>query len=514
MSRPRRVPGQPRPRSGRGRARDPGRAKPEFPPAGALRALVEGSDEGMILADHQAVILYANDACHELLGQSPAELRGRVGFDMVHPAHIEVARAAFGRCLSAPSEPVDLVLAIVHADGSTPTITVRLLNRLNDPAIGAVVVHFRRAAKVSRPSEEHYRAVFESAPVGLGVADMNGQLLIFNDAMMRPGGYSREDILAIGNVARLYHHERDRERVLAVAREQGFVWRFEVQFRRKNGEPYDTLLTLAPVRFDGRPCWLAAVEDITEQKRAQAEQRRLEAKLQQAQKMEAVGRMTAGIAHDFNNVLTVILGSSQILATTSDEPPGSHQVEINELRRAAQLGSAMVRKLLGYSRSAPLNFAPVDLSQLMEAQQGMLKHLLPARISLTVSAEPGCLATVDSTAIEQMVLNLVTNARDAIAGQGTIHIRVGGTVVDLSAHSWMPAGPYVRLSVADDGAGMDEDTRRRMFEPFFTTKSHGAGTGLGLAMVYGLAKQQGGFVDVQSAPGQGTTVSLFFPRPG
>ena len=465
----------------------------------------------MILASNQAVVLYANEAAHQLLGRSAAELLGKVGFEMVLPAHVSVAQAAFARCLAEPGQPVDVVLAVQHTDGSTPSITVRLINRLGDPDVGAVIVHFHRAARVSRPSEEHYRAVFESAPVGLGVADMNGQLLIFNDAMMRPGGYTRDDILAIGNVARLYHSDSDRDRALKLARDQGFLYRHEVQFRRKSGEPYDTLLTLAPVRFDGRPCWLAAVEDVTEQKRAEAEQRRLEGQLLQAQKMEAVGRMTAGIAHDFNNVLAVILGSAHVLGDAVQQIPEAKS-DLDELKRAAQLGAAMVSKLLGYSRSAPLKLKTVDLSQLITGAHTVLKRLLPTRIALVMDAKPGCLADVDTTAVEQMVLNLVTNARDAIEDHGTIRIQVTTALVDSPAHSWQPPGTYARLSVSDDGAGMSPETRARMFEPFFTTKGHGAGTGLGLAMVYGLVKQQHGFVDVQSAPGQGTTVSLFFPR--
>jgi PAS domain S-box-containing protein len=490
----------------------PAAAHAEFPGAGALRALVEGADEGMILADAAAIVQYASPAAAQLLGYTPAELRGRVGFDMCHPEHVPIARAAFGRCLADATRPVDLVLAIVRPDGATPTISVRLVNKLADAEVGAVVVHFRGTRRPREAPDEHYRAVFECAPIGLGVADMTGQLLLFNDAMMRPGGYTHEDIVAIGSVAKLYYNEEDRAKVLALAREQGFVFRLEVQFRAKSGEPYDTLLTLAPVRFDDRPCWLAAVEDITQQKRAESDKRRLEAQLQQAQKMEAVGRMTAGIAHDFNNVLAVILGSSQMLSDTLAQLPGPHLGDLEELRKAAQRGSDMVKKLLGYSRSAELRLAATDLAQLVEGQRGAWRHLVPPRLEIAVRAEPGSMALVDAAAVEQMVLNLITNARDAIAETGTIRVRVGSTVVDQPSTPWLPSGAYVRLSVADDGMGMDAVTRARVFEPFFTTKRHGAGTGLGLAMVYGLAKQQGGFVDVQSAPGQGTTVSLFFPR--
>ena len=483
--------------------------------AAAFRALVESGDDGMILADDTGIILFANPAAERLLGFSPADLVGRLGFDMCRAEDLPLARDAFARCLGHPDQVVPLRVAVNHADGGVRQLAVRLLNRLADPGVGAVVVHFREAGDddVDRHEEEHYRAVFESAPIGLGVADLEGRLLVFNNAMMQPGGYTRADILAIGNVAKLYFHAADRDRVLGIAREQGFVWRHEVPFRRKDGSSYDSLLSLAPVQFAGRPCWLAAVEDITEQKRAEEQQRRLEAQLRQAQKMEAVGRMTAGIAHDFNNMLTVMLGSAQVLADTLGRDAGE-QEELATLRAAGERGAGMVTKLLGFSRQTELRIEPTDLAALVQDLGGMVRHLVPQHISIGTSSEPGSRATVDPSAVEQMVLNLVTNARDAMPRNGTLHIDVRPVVVQETEvpGSWMTPGAFVRLSVTDTGVGMDEATRARIFEPFFTTKPAGVGTGLGLPMVYGLAKQQRGFVDVRSAPGQGTTVSLYFPR--
>jgi PAS domain S-box-containing protein len=481
----------------------------------AFRTLVETSDAGMILADNTGIILYANPASEPLLGRRPQDLVGTLGFDMVRPEDLPLAQEAFGRCLAHSDKIVALRVGAILPGGGVRTLDVRLLNRLADPAIGAVVVHFREAGvDPDRRQEEHYRAVFESAPIGLGVADIEGRLLVFNDAMMQPGGYTRDDIVAIGRVAELYCHEEDRGRILTLAKEQGFVWRQEVQFRRKSGSCYDTLLSLAPVQFGGHPCWLAAVEDITEQKRAEEQRRQLEAQLRQAQKMEAVGRMTAGIAHDFNNVLSVMLGSAQLLADTLGREAPEHALELATLRTAGERGAGLVKKLLGFSRRAPLQVTPTDLAVLVEGLDGMVRHLVPHDISLDVTALPGTRAAVDASAVEQMVLNLVTNARDAMPHGGTLRIDVRPVVlreVDASL-PWMTPGAFVRLAVSDTGVGMDEATRGRMFEPFFTTKPAGVGTGLGLPMVYGLAKQQKGFVDVQSEPGKGTTISLYFPH--
>jgi PAS domain S-box-containing protein len=499
-----------------GSPRGPRKGAPSSPPApslAALESLVEDSDQGMILADASAIILYANRASERLLGHSPQALRGRVGFDMVDPDDLPAAQTAFGRCLETPGEVIPLRVRIVHNNGSRRVLDVRLVNRLAHPGVNAVVVHFRAAEHDDGVGGgAHYREVFECAPIGLGVADLEGRLLLFNEAMLRPGGYQAEDIHAIGNVARLYYDPDERTRALAIARQQGFLWRHEVQFVRKDGTPYDTLLTLAPVKFGEQRCWLAAVEDVTDQKRAEAEQRRLEAKLLQAEKMEAVGRMTAGIAHDFNNVLSVILASSQLIVDALPQEPATVHEDLLELRRSAGLGVAMVRKLLGYSRSAVLNVARTDFGALVQSMGGMLRHLVPPGITVEVQAARGSWAVVDPSAIEQMLLNLVTNARDAIQGQGTVRIEVTTTELREPSPPWLPAGSYVRLAVTDDGVGMDDITRARALEPFFTTKRVGAGTGLGLSMVYGLAKQQRGFVEIQSAVGAGTTVSLFFPE--
>ena len=363
--------------------------------------------------------------------------------------------------------------------------------------------------------DESYRSLFEHALVGLGVADLQGNLLAFNDAMLAPGGYTREDIFELGNVARLYVHDEDRDRVLGLVRKQGYVWREKVQFVRKDGSPYDTLLTLTPVRFMGQPCLYATVEDVTEANRLEAQRRDLEFQLWRAQKMEAVGQMTAGIAHDFNNLLSIIRGSCDLLALAMDDETGPAKDYMENIRVASYRGAAMIQKLLGFSRTAPLALAPTDLAALADDMESMLRAILPAHVELVPRGRAGSLALCDRGAVEEMVLNLVTNARDAMPDGGTIRLIVEPWTArpdEESRPSWMPPGAYVRVAVEDTGAGMSDATMARALEPFFTTKAAGTGTGLGLPMVYGLAKQQEGFLDLASEPGMGTTVSLFFPR--
>jgi two-component system cell cycle sensor histidine kinase/response regulator CckA len=366
----------------------------------------------------------------------------------------------------------------------------------------------------SREDDGSYRALFEQALVGLAVTDLEGNLLAFNDAMLEPGAYTREDILRLGNVSQLYASGADCARVFGVARERGLVWREQVRFRRKDGSSYETLLTLTPVRFRGRPCWHTTVEDISGQSRLEAEHHQLEAQVQQAQKMEAVGRMTSGIAHDFKNLLAVIGANAELLGDELDaDATGLHRA-LDVLQTAAARGGAMIEKLLGFCRDAPLQVVPTDLARLMLTLRDTLRQILPDRITVEVRATEDCVAAVDPGAMQQILVNLATNARDAMPAGGVLSIDVQRVSLDaeaLAARSWMPAGEYARITVSDTGHGMDAATREKAFEPFFTTKRVGAGTGLGLSMVFGLVKQQHGFIDLDSVPEHGTTVHLHFP---
>jgi len=250
-----------------------------------------------------------------------------------------------------------------------------------------------------------------------------------------------------------------------------------------------------------------------DEKEAQRMQQ-LEAAVLQAHKMVAVGEMTAGIAHDFNNVLAIILGSVDLLEPAIDPADDEAVADLAALREAALRGAAMIRKLMGFSRSTEIHPAPTDLGSLVTGMDYMLQCLLPDYVQLEVVPPEECLAMCDPAAVEQMVLNLVTNARDAMPEGGFVRVWVAPCIVEQNGPrpSWMAPGRYARISVADTGIGMDEETLSHVLEPFFTTKAPGAGTGLGLSMVYGLAKQQGGFIDIASAPGAGTVAHLYLPR--
>ena len=279
------------------------------------------------------------------------------------------------------------------------------------------------------------------------------------------------------------------------------VW--ETEWKRKDGSPLTVRLS---GRVLGNPAGgLEGFELIVEDA---SERRVLEDQLRQAQKMET-------IAHDFNNILTVILANTDLILAGDAGEWSQVQGAVQEVRAAARRGAALIRQLMAFSRHEGLRPEPVDLVDHLAQYREVVRRLLPESIDVLVEAEAGIpLARVDTRGFEQVLLNLVTNARDAMPDGGTLRIHVGRAWIDQGfriAHGWGAPGEYVAVVVSDTGIGMSDELTRRIFEPFFTTKPSGVGTGLGLAMVYAVMKQHRGFVDVYSEAGQGTAVKLWFP---
>ena len=255
-------------------------------------------------------------------------------------------------------------------------------------------------------------------------------------------------------------------------------------------------------------------QEIAQRTRVEHERRTLEAQLRQAQKLEAVGQLTAGIAHDFNNILCVILTNTELMETSLSAERSDLRAHLEDMQLAVRKGATMIQRLLGFSRQASLQMVPTDLRQLALDLAGMLRPVISEDFNIEILEDEAVgVVSADPDAVEQMLTNLLTNARDAMPLGGTIRIAVNRAQVDeqQAAVRQVAPGRCVCLSMSDTGAGIDEETKARIFEPFFTTKPPGEGTGLGMAMVYGLMKQHGGFVDVDSQVGKGTTVKLYFP---
>jgi two-component system cell cycle sensor histidine kinase/response regulator CckA len=247
-----------------------------------------------------------------------------------------------------------------------------------------------------------------------------------------------------------------------------------------------------------------------------AERQWLEAQLRQAQKLETVGQLAGGIAHDFNNILAVILANTEMLTSAIPADRPDLKVSLEKIHAAARGGTDMVRGLLGFSRRADLSFSTLDLREVVAGLGQMVRPIVPDNVEMRFAApEVPCPVRADGSALQQILLNLVTNARDAMASGGTLTIEVTKARSDESfpeAVPWVDPDVYYCVAVSDTGVGMDQATVDKVFEPFFTTKALGTGTGLGMAMVYGLTKQHGGFVHVLSEPGVGTVVKVYLPR--
>lgn len=366
-------------------------------------------------------------------------------------------------------------------------------------------------AEISSRDELSYRLLTEGALYGIYRSTVEGRFLSVNPALVAMLGYSsQEELLSVDMAGDVYADKEERGRLIAQYRDSGRISGVEVEWKRKDGKPITVRLSGRPVRDEtGRlTCFEMIVEDVTER-------RALEAQLRQSQKMEAIGQLTGGIAHDFNNMLTVILANADLLASEVQRDRADLRTIVEETRTAAQRGCDLIRQLLSVSRRSKLDLRPTDLAELVSGMSDMLRRVLPDNVDVQVTADRAAgLAAADAGAVEQIILNLLTNARDAMPQGGHLGIEVKRDRLDEwyeSTHPWVEPGEYISISVSDTGIGMDEATKERVFEPFFTTKPVGRGTGLGMAMIYGLVKQHKGYVHIYSEPGRGTTVKTYFP---
>jgi PAS domain S-box-containing protein len=351
----------------------------------------------------------------------------------------------------------------------------------------------------------------EQSAEGVVITDAQGTIEYVNPAFSRVSGYSRAE--ALGKNPRILKsgkHDEAYYKKLWTTILGGEIWQDEITNCRSDGRLYTERMTIAPVR-DPRgeiTHFIAIKAEVTERKR-------LEQQLRQAQKMEAVGRLAGGVAHDFNNMLTIISGYSGLLLEhpSMAEPLRAY---VSEIRNASGRAASLTRQLLAFSRQQVLAPRVLDLNAVVANIEKMLKRLIGEDVELvTVLGESLWPIKADPGQLEQVLLNLVVNARDAMPSGGVLTLETANVEMDSSfARSHFPTepGPYVLLAVSDTGMGMDADTQARIFEPFFTTKEKGKGTGLGLAMVYGTVKQSGGYIWVYSEVGKGTTFKIYLPR--
>ena len=463
--------------------------------------------DAIVTIDERGVIQTVNAVAAQMFGHDAAAMVG-VGVGMLmRPADRDAHPGHLVRYLgSGEKHVIDRRREVValRSDGTTFPVELSVSElvvgaRRLFTAIIRDVTERRAAEQALRDSEERYRLLFDGNPTPLLLFDpATLRFLAANDAAVRQYGYSRDEFLALTatdlrppeDVPRLLEH-------LRTPPTDG-VRQGRFRHRRKDGTVFLVDVTSHAMDVGGVAARLVIATDVSE--RAE-----LERQLRQAQKMEAVGQLAGGMAHDFNNLLSTILTTAELM--TSELAAGSAlREDVETIRSAAGHGASLTAKLLAFSRRKSLEYQSVVLDRLLGDFGRVVRRLIPESIDLELQLAAGEDA--------QIVMNLVTNARDAMPGAGTLVIATEARALDeefCRGHAGTRPGDHVVLSVRDTGAGMDAATLRKVFEPFFTTKPVGVGTGLGMSMVYGLVKQHQGYVDVASAPGEGTTVTVYLP---
>lgn len=360
-------------------------------------------------------------------------------------------------------------------------------------------------------SEATFRALVERASDLLAIVDAQGTIRYVSPSAEGMLGYAAHEVVGRGMLGFLHPEDLEAGRMAferAVA-QPGTGPVLTVRFRHRDGSWRQLEASTSNGIDDPEVAGVIVhARDITDR-------RVLEHQLRQIQKREALGQLTSGIAHDFNNILSIIMANADLIADAIPPEQAQARRDLADIQGSARSGAEMIKKLLGYTRQADVVPTLLDLRQVVEDLAGLLRRLLPERIEVAVAPgdAPG-LVRVDPTSVEQIVFNLATNARDAMESGGTFTLGVEQVTFDerfCHDHPGARPGEYVRLEARDTGSGMDEAMLQKVFEPFFTTKEPGKGTGLGTSMIYGLVKQYRGYVHVESEPGTGTTVRIYFP---
>jgi two-component system, cell cycle sensor histidine kinase and response regulator CckA len=498
-----------------------------------FRQIFEHSAVGIAVVHSNGGLTEVNPAFRNMMGYSTAELASRNVADISHPEDMAAEQELLQQILTGERTTYRMTKRYRRKDGSifwgrlTATHVPEGIDGLGSAAVGMVEdISEQRAAEEAlerdaaarRESAEQLRrttqtlqTLIDASPLAIMTLDQEGKVRSWNHAAEEMFGWPANE--AIGMVVPFVPPEEMegfRDSVQRVFLGEAITG-LQVERRRRDGRRIDIRICAAPTRApDGRiDGVIALVEDVTERKN-------LGEQLRQAQKMEAIGQLTGGIAHDFNNLLTIVITNAALLASEVPPDRADMRAELSELQRAAIRGVELVRKLMAFSRRRSLELQAIDLGQVVSDATNDLRRLLPASVEVSVQVEKAVPLTVtgDVGAIEQILFNLATNARDAMPDGGTLRLSVRRAWLDeehRQTRGWGTPGEYIVIAVSDTGCGMSKSVQARAFEPFFTTKEVGKGTGLGMAMVYGLVTQHRGYADLYSEEGRGTTVRLYFP---
>ena len=484
----------------------------EDPTGSLFRIAVDASPNGMLLVDAEGRIALANRRLQEMFGYTEPELLGQP-VEILVPERLRGVhrgdRASFVAAPEARPMGAGRELWGRRSDGSEFPVEiglnpVRIGEALSILAAVTDITLRREADRILREREERLRILMDNASDAIAVLSPDGTVLEINRTLEKLLGRPRGDLIG-----------RPPDMLPLHGEEEGWTAAFRAAVRNGSGDIRDMRMQTA----EGDPAILdfsITVVDVGTDRLVLAighdrtQERSLESQLRHSQRMEAVGRLAGGIAHDFNNLLTAILGYAQ-LASADLAPADPRAAEIAEITRAAERASDLTRQLLAFSRRQVVSPRVFPVNELVATLERMLARLIGEDIRLVIELdETAGNVRADVGQMEQVLVNLAVNARDAMPSGGDLMIRTSAQRF-RTARGRLPAGRYVRVEVRDTGTGMTPDVRSRVFEPFFTTKAAGKGTGLGLATVYGIVEQHNGFIDVDSEPARGTRFTILLP---
>lgn len=477
-----------------------------------LRTIIEESPFAIVVTDvATGQFLDVNKRYTEMFGRSREDLVGKSTYFL---QQIPEEKRRYLKSLFDQYGRLDNEELEIHAESgrkfhvSISTHVVTLDGRLATITAMQDITAQKLAEKARAATEEKFAALFEASPDFVAVSNLEtGQYYETNAGLRHLFGYSREEL--VGRTVfdlGIWKNIEDREAYVAQIREKGVFHSFATKLCGKSGNTFDVTISSRRIKYDGKDCMLSVVRDMTEHVK-------LEEQLRQSQKLEAIGKLAGGVAHDFNNVLTGIIGHAHI-AKTKMPPDSPCLINMEQILSLAAKAGSLSHSLLAFSRKQVLNIKPVSTEDIIQRSEKLLRRLVSEDISLSIKCNAPANINADSLQIEQVVMNLVVNARDAMPNGGSIAVVADVTTVDdllAKRHSFERGGRFACITVSDTGVGMSKDTMKQIFEPFFTTKEVGKGTGLGLSMAYGIVKQHHGFISVYSEPGIGSEFRIYLP---
>ncbi len=485
---------------------------------GRLRTLVQTIPDLIWLKDQDGVYLACNSMFERLFGAREADIIGKTDYDFLSRDLADFFRD-HDRQTMAAGKPTNSEEWITFRDDGHRALQEITQTPMYDAGgeligvmgIGHDITERKQIERMLQESEAKFRSLFENAPVGIFSSTSRGQILSVNTTMADIMGFgsAQEAMESINLQKHLFLSPDQRDQLLEILLQKGRVENFEYQTETTNGKIVWLRMNARIAQQDGDGSFIIEgfTTDITEQ-------HMLEARFLHAQKMESVGRLAGGVAHDYNNMLSVILGHAELaLANTTPAEPIYN--DLQEILKAGKRSAEVTRQLLAFARKQTIAPVVIDLNETVEGMLKMLRRLMGEGIRLTWLPVPGIWPVkIDPSQLDQILANLCVNARDAITNVGNVTIQTNMATIDAVYCKGYPGfvpGDYVLLTVTDDGCGMNKEIQAKVFEPFFTTKEVGQGTGLGLATVYGIVKQNKGFVNVYSEPGLGTTFKIYLP---